>query len=99
MSGQLLSTQVLGDVDKAVTKAVAAPPEPAAEPAEGVLLMATTPPSSRRSAGPAAAVELANRTWRKRILPVGDVQYNGRTLHFTEDYLGKLEQAFRNWRV
>jgi len=43
-----------------------------------------------------AAVELANRTWRKRILPLGDVQYQGRTLHFTEDYLSSLEQAFRN---
>ena len=42
------------------------------------------------------AVELANRTWRKRILPIGDVEYQGRTLHFTEDYLSKLEQAFRS---
>ena len=33
MTGQLLSAQVFADVDAAVEKAVAAPPEPAAEPA------------------------------------------------------------------
>jgi hypothetical protein len=43
-----------------------------------------------------AAVELANKTWRKRILPIGDVAYQGRTLHFTEDYLSKLAEAFRS---
>ena len=36
------------------------------------------------------AIELGNRHWRKKILPIGDVQYQGRTLHFTEDYLSKL---------
>lgn len=42
------------------------------------------------------AVELGNRQWRKRILPVGDVEYQGRTLHFTREYLASLEQAFRD---
>ena len=30
-----------------------------------------------------SAVELANRLWRKRILPIGDIEYQGRTLNFT----------------
>jgi hypothetical protein len=42
------------------------------------------------------AVELGNRQWRKKILPVGDVAYQGRMLHFTRDYLGKLAEAFRS---
>jgi hypothetical protein len=42
------------------------------------------------------ATELANRQWRKRILPIGDVEYQGRVLHFTRDYLGKLADAFRS---
>jgi hypothetical protein len=42
------------------------------------------------------AVELGNRTWRKRVLPVGDVEYKGRLLHFTKDYLGRLVSAFQN---
>jgi hypothetical protein len=42
------------------------------------------------------AVELANRTWKKRILPVGDVEYQGRTLHFSRDYLSTLVNAFRS---
>jgi hypothetical protein len=42
------------------------------------------------------AIELGNKTWRKRVLPVGDVLYKGRTLHFTKDYLSGLEQAFRD---
>jgi hypothetical protein len=42
------------------------------------------------------AVELGNRLWRKKLLPVGDVEYKGRTLHFTRDYLGRLVQAFQN---
>jgi broad specificity phosphatase PhoE len=40
------------------------------------------------------AVELGNRLWRKKVLPVGDVQYQGRTLHFTLDYLKGLARAF-----
>jgi len=43
-----------------------------------------------------AAVELGNRLWRKKVLPVGDVEYKGRTLHFTRDYLGRLVSAFQN---
>ena len=41
------------------------------------------------------AVELGNKLWRKRVLPVGDVQYQGRTLHFTRTYLEGLANAFR----
>ena len=41
-----------------------------------------------------AAIELGNQLWKKRVLPVGDVQYEGRTLHFTPQYLSGLEQAF-----
>jgi hypothetical protein len=44
----------------------------------------------------AQAVELGNRLWRKKVLPVGDVDYKGRTLHFTRDYLGRLVSAFQN---
>ena len=44
----------------------------------------------------APAIELANRQWRKRILPIGSVEYKGRQLHFTEDYLRKLCEAFDN---
>jgi hypothetical protein len=40
------------------------------------------------------AVELGNRLWRKKVLPVGDVEYKGRTLHFTLDYLKGLARAF-----
>jgi len=43
----------------------------------------------------ARAVELSGRVWRKRVLPVGDVDYKGRTLHFTRDYLAGLAQSFR----
>jgi hypothetical protein len=42
------------------------------------------------------AVELGNRVWRKKLLPVGDVEYKGRTLHFTRDYLGRLVTAFQS---
>jgi hypothetical protein len=44
----------------------------------------------------ASAVELGNRIWRKKLLPVGDVDYKGRTLHFTRDYLGRLVKAFQD---
>lgn len=40
------------------------------------------------------AVELGNRTWRKKVLPVGDVEYKGRILHFTPSYLAGLARAF-----
>jgi hypothetical protein len=42
------------------------------------------------------AVELGNRLWRKKVLPVGDVEYKGRLLHFTRDYLGQLVAAFQS---
>lgn len=42
------------------------------------------------------AVELGNRVWRKKLLPVGEVEYKGRTLRFTRDYLGQIVNAFQN---
>ena len=42
----------------------------------------------------ADAVKLGNRLWRKKVLPVGDVEYKGRLLHFTRNYLGQLAAAF-----
>lgn len=44
----------------------------------------------------AQAVELGNRIWRKRVLPVGDVEYKGRILHFTRDYLAGLAKSFKD---
>ena len=41
------------------------------------------------------AESVGNRKWRKLLLPVGDVQYQGRTLHFSPDYLSGLAQAFQ----
>lgn len=48
--------------------------------------------ASPYSASP--AVELASQVWRKRVLPVGEVAYKGRTLRFTRDYLNELASAF-----
>lgn len=42
------------------------------------------------------AVELGNQRWEKRVLPVGSIDYMGRTLNFTPEYLAGLEQAFRS---
>jgi hypothetical protein len=42
------------------------------------------------------AIELGNRIWRKRLLPVGDVSYQGRMLHFTKSYLDDLAAAFHS---
>lgn len=42
------------------------------------------------------AVELGNRVWRKRLLPIGDVEYKGRTLQFTRKYLGQIVDAFNS---
>jgi hypothetical protein len=42
------------------------------------------------------AVELAAQTWRKRLLPIGSIDYRGRTLRFTKDYLASLAAAFQN---
>lgn len=41
-------------------------------------------------------IELGNRQWKKRVLPVGDVQYQGRMLHFTKQYNDDLVAAFRD---
>jgi hypothetical protein len=45
----------------------------------------------------AAAVELAGsgRLWRKRVLPVGTINYKGREIHFRHDYLADLARAFK----
>lgn len=43
-----------------------------------------------------SAVELGNRRWEKRVLPVDSISYEGRTLNFTPSYLKGLETAFRN---
>jgi len=40
------------------------------------------------------AIELAN-AWRKRILPVGSISYQGRTLNFTRSYLQGLVSAWQ----
>jgi len=45
---------------------------------------------------PGNAVELANNLWRKRVLPVGQIEYQGRTLHFTPAYLRGLANAFKS---
>jgi hypothetical protein len=45
--------------------------------------------------GGPSAIDLSG-TWRKRLLPVGDVAYKGRMLHFTREYLQGLAAAFRN---
>jgi hypothetical protein len=43
-----------------------------------------------------AATELGNRRWLKRLLPVGEISYQGRVLKFTRDYLGGLVDAFHS---
>jgi len=41
------------------------------------------------------AIELGN-AWRKRILPVGSISYQGRTLNFTRSYLQGLVRAWQD---
>jgi hypothetical protein len=41
------------------------------------------------------AIELGGRAWAKRILPVGSIEYQGRTLHFTRSYLQGLVSAWQ----
>jgi hypothetical protein len=41
-----------------------------------------------------AAAELSNKRWWKRLLPVGEIDYKGRKLSFTPDYLQGLVSAF-----
>jgi hypothetical protein len=40
-------------------------------------------------------IELAGGLWRKKLLPVGEVAHQGRTLKFTPAYLHALAAAFR----
>ena len=40
-------------------------------------------------------IELGN-AWRKRLLPVGEISYQGRTLHFTRAYLQGLVSAWQD---
>ena len=43
--------------------------------------------------------ELATKAggkWRKKLLPIGEIRYKGRTLKFTPDYLGGLVSAFKS---
>jgi hypothetical protein len=40
-------------------------------------------------------IELGNRTWAKRILPIGEIEYQGRTLRFTRAYLQGLVNAWQ----
>jgi hypothetical protein len=42
------------------------------------------------------AIDLGNRVWAKRILPIGEIEYQGRTLRFTRDYIEGLERAYRD---
>ena len=45
----------------------------------------------------APAFQLAHsRCWRKKVLPIGDISYQGRTLHFTPAYIQGLADAFRD---
>jgi hypothetical protein len=41
------------------------------------------------------AVDLGNQRWRKMLLPIGTVNYKGRKLQFTADYLAELVRSFR----
>ena len=38
----------------------------------------------------------AGGKWRKKLLPVGEIHYKGRTLKFTPDYLSGLVSAFKD---
>jgi hypothetical protein len=42
------------------------------------------------------AIELAGKKWEKKILPVGDVRYEGRMLHFTPQYLQQLAASYND---
>lgn len=41
-------------------------------------------------------VELGRTTWRKQILPVGELDYDGRKLHFTPEYFRNLVAGFKD---
>ena len=42
------------------------------------------------------AIELGRTVWRKQVLPVGSLNYNGRKLNFTKDYIQNLVRAFKD---
>ncbi|MGH3300583.1 MAG: hypothetical protein ACRDOK_02675 [Streptosporangiaceae bacterium] len=41
------------------------------------------------------AIQTGTRSWRKLLLPVGEIRYKGKVLKFTRDYLSRLADAFR----
>lgn len=41
------------------------------------------------------AIELGRKLWRKQILPIGTLDYEGRKLDFTREYLTRIAEAFR----
>lgn len=40
------------------------------------------------------AENLGKRRWRKQVLPIGSIDYKGRRLDFTKDYLASLAKSF-----
>lgn len=42
------------------------------------------------------AIELGNRQWVKKILPIGSIEYKGRQLRFDRSYLSRLVDSFRS---
>jgi hypothetical protein len=44
---------------------------------------------------PRKAIELGNHRWKKQLLPVGEIEYKGRKLQFTADYLKELARSFK----
>lgn len=42
------------------------------------------------------AIELGNRQWVKKILPIGSIDYKGRQLRFDRSYLSRLVDSFRS---
>jgi hypothetical protein len=41
------------------------------------------------------AIELGRHLWKKQILPVGSLNYKGRVLNFTKDYLKRIADSFK----
>lgn len=41
------------------------------------------------------AIELGRSTWRKQILPIGSLDYSGRKLNFTREYLNDIVASFK----
>lgn len=39
---------------------------------------------------------ISRRLFRKKVLPVGSIEYNGRKIDFTEDYLNTMVQSFND---